>query len=1013
MNVLPDQSERDRFVAEQARNISVIAPAGVGKTHAIVERIVHLARQSDAAERLPRLVVVTYSVRAAREMQQRARAAIRAAGVPPRVQRAFQQTFFGTIHSFCVRLLDRFGHYLGLPASVALLEADDELWERFLLRGLNGKISDEPGLRDLFRFCSPEKLYALGKAISPGEEITLKPAPVPELEKLLDYRDGALSAPTKKSIAKAQAAAREWRDAWTQGERFQELPSCPESEKAAVFARLWTEAFAPLQMWLRESTLSFGRRVANAYETFRLSEAVMTYDDQIRLALRVLKHPAVQKELKAEAWSVLLDEAQDTDPLQFEVLLKVAGLRGEGSPANDQSFCIVGDFQQAIYAPRSDLAVYRKVHDEISAEPRGTSSRFQVTFRCDRKIIAFVNRVFPSILSGNGGQCTFIELVPRPGAGSGQVTRWLCPGEPDSEPGKKINAAIRARHEAQFLAREIARLGPAGLGADSWSQVAILCPRRQWLREIGRELQAAKLPMQLHSSDEQQGNQAPRAWLVSLLWIAAHPEDSFEITGVLREIFGVSDHDLATYTRRNGEKLRLDRSVPEGEGMVEKTLRLLRDVFAGVDGMPLHQAVNRIVTRTALRERLALIADPEVEDTDRDLDDFLALILERCAAGTTLSALAEELRRSLDQASPGEEEVIDAIQLLTSHKAKGLEWQAVIVPFIFRTIESRQLPYPRLIRDRDGGEVVCRDKNDFTAGLKDFIDERERQQFQRLLYVMCTRARHTLVLVDDEALFAGAIRRPGWPLADLAGFSAEANRNTWEELPENLSPVIEPVSVATTLRERVPSSLTVLANEDFTRARELASAIPRRITPHALAEHPVVEAEPEKLAEQEEGIVAAVSSGILYGTWWHEFVEGIPWREPVDVWRSKLLEALPRSPQPERSQEEAELFFQSSLAHWLSEPGRVVQTEFPFLWLEAGNTCVEGVIDLAVYTPGDSSWRVIDWKTNRLGPEGANGLVEIYREQIRAYVKVLRGMLSAEVRGSLYLTVTGEWVDID
>jgi ATP-dependent exoDNAse (exonuclease V) beta subunit len=86
----------------------------------------------------------------------------------------------------------------------------------------------------------------------------------------------------------------------------------------------------------------------------------------------------------------------------------------------------------------------------------------------------------------------------------------------------------------------------------------------------------------------------------------------------------------------------------------------------------------------------------------------------------------------------------------------------------------------------------------------------------------------------------------------------------------------------------------------------------------------------------------------------------------------------------------------------------------PFLWRETGEqACFEGVMDLAVYTESESAWRVIDWKTNRVGPAGSDDLVEIYRGQIDAYVRALREMLSAEVRGSLYLTQTGEWIPVE
>lgn len=1020
MSALIDQAERDRFILEQTKNISVIAPAGVGKTTSIVERIVRLASlpEAEAVDRLSRLIVVTYSVRAAQQMQQKARVAIRKAAVSTRVQRAFQQTFFGTIHSYCVRLLERFGHYLGLPSPVALLENDTEFWNRFLLRGLGQEIVRDTNLRELFHFYAPEKLYALGKEIFPGNEIETAPLPALNWQPLFDYRDNALYAATKKSITKAQEAAKQWSESWARGERFRPLPKCPESEKAAAFAEIWNETFAPLHDWLRAAALAFGRRVANDYEAFRLSEAVMTYDDQVRLALRALDHPAVRRELALERLSVLLDEAQDTDPRQFEVLRRVAGLGDNPEQTADQSFCIVGDFQQAIYAPRSDLGMYRRVHDEISAEPRGTSSRLRVTFRCDAAIIDFVNRIFPSILNNAGGQCAFETLVARDDAGSGRVARWSCPDEPEHAAGTKISAEKRARHEARFVAGKIQELGPAGLGASGWNQVAVLCPRKNWLLEIQRELVELGLPVQLHSSNEEQRDRTPAAWLTALIWVAAHPEDSFEIAGVLREILGVSDSDMAFYTNGDGDKLRLDRPASGGMGEVETALQILREACARADAMPLYQAVHQLLEKTRLRERLNSIGEMELENSGRELDDFLAVIAGRGAEGVTLAELAEELRLGLAQVHPAEEEIRDAIQLLTSHKAKGLEWQAVIVPYVFRVIESKAQPYPRVISGEAGREIVCRDKADFASQARDFVTERDRQQLQRLLYVMSTRAKRSLVLVDDEALFAGQTRRAGWSSGELLGFFEDENRSAWSALPESISlpeefPRDDPASIESATEVVL---LPELSQEDIQHAIARTGDFPRRITPHALAIHARDEAEPEKQVDQEDDSLprAADGPGILYGTWWHEFVQTIPWRQPESAWQEKFIAAQARSPQPERAAREWELFRRSALARWLAEPGRLIQAEIPFLWREPGEeTCLEGVIDLAVYTKSESAWRVIDWKTNRIGPAGSNSLVEIYRSQIDAYTRALREMLSAEVRGSLYLTQTGEWVPVE
>jgi ATP-dependent exoDNAse (exonuclease V) beta subunit len=1009
---LADQLERDRFVQLEGRNISVIAPAGVGKTTAIVNRIVHLARlpETQAIDRLSRLIVVTYSVRAAQQMQQKARARIRQEKkIPASVQRAFQQTFFGTIHSYCVRLLDRFGHYLGLPSPVGLLQDQEEMWSRFLRRGLPADLARSPA--ELLSFYTPEKLYWLGREIAPGPVTEPDDLPALDFQRVLGYVPAGLHHATKGSIVKAQQRLRAWSEAWDRGERHQPLPKPPESDKAAEFIALWETAFAPLLAWVRAAGLAYARRIANAYEAFRLGEAVMTYDDQVRLALRVLADPRAREELAAERISVLLDEAQDTDPRQFDVLRLVAGLGADAAQPADQSFSIVGDFQQAIYAPRSDLRRYRQVHDEISVEPRGTSSVFRVTFRCDAAIIDFVNRVFPSVLNEALGQSRFERLIARDNAGAGQVLRWLCPAEAETNADGKITPSARSACETKFLARRLHELGPAGLGARDWSQVAILCPRVKWLAEVQRELLALGLPVQMHASDEANGESLASTWLTALVWIAAHPEDVFEIAGMLREILGVSDAGMARYTGGTGDNLRLDRPPFPGGREVEEALKLLREACARVDELPLAQAVGQLVEKTQLRERLRVLDDAGI--SDRELDDCLARVAARAADGATLPELAQELHAGLAQAKPGEEEIREAIQLMTSYKAKGLEWQAVLVPFVFRVIGSKHTAYPRVDSGPDGGEILSRDKADFNSQVEDFVSRRERQQFQRLLYVASTRAKQTLVWIDDETLYDGQKRNSWLSSADYLGFNADgANREHWDALTELASLPPEPRPAEQT-HAAADDELPEITRETLQRAVASAEAIPRRVTPHLLATHPPPEAEPERETETEDDAETPSVGGIRYGTWWHEFVQTIPWSQPREEWERLFTTARAQSPDARRAAREWKLFLDSPLAAWLAQPGRLVQVEWPFLQPGVAQGCLEGIMDLAVYSPGEGTWQVIDWKTNRVGQDGSRGVVDIYRGQIRAYVEALRGMLSAEVKGSLYLTQTGAWAPVD
>ena len=137
MKLPSDHCERRRFAEEIERNFSVVAAAGSGKTYAITERIVQIAGSPKAEEILPRLVVVTFTHRAADEMQQRTRHRILQTVRRPEIHTAFNRAFFGTIHSFCMKLLTNYGHYLGLPTTLDLVTDDEDLWEEFVQQHLH------------------------------------------------------------------------------------------------------------------------------------------------------------------------------------------------------------------------------------------------------------------------------------------------------------------------------------------------------------------------------------------------------------------------------------------------------------------------------------------------------------------------------------------------------------------------------------------------------------------------------------------------------------------------------------------------------------------------------------------------------------------------------------------------------------------------------------------------------------------------------------------------------------
>src|SRR5256886_887304 len=218
------ESARARFASEPDRNFSVVASAGSGKTTAITQRILSLARPTNAAEILPCLVVVTFTNRAADEMQQRTRQALLQENLRQEVQTAFNRAFFGTIHSFCMKLLTDFGHYLGLPAPLELVEDDDDLWQEFAQNQTRiGKSLGDKDRAMLLRFVQARDLMELARRAGSA---ALR---VPALSSCPTLNFAEIYSQANKgndNIPKSQAELREWERRFAGDWEYLRWPVC-------------------------------------------------------------------------------------------------------------------------------------------------------------------------------------------------------------------------------------------------------------------------------------------------------------------------------------------------------------------------------------------------------------------------------------------------------------------------------------------------------------------------------------------------------------------------------------------------------------------------------------------------------------------------------------------------------------------------------------------------------------------------------------------------------------------
>ena len=1025
MTAIADQEARQRFASELDQNFSVTASAGSGKTRAITDRIVEIAKDRQRAlEWLPQLVVVTYTNRAADEMQQRTRQRILEAGLPLETVEAFGRAFFGTIHAFCVKLLNTHGHRLGLPTRLELITDDDDLWSEFVQQQSTiGRSLSEENRQALLRLIQARHLMELARNQDHAFNATPTEKHCPECD--FSKVEAAVETAQAKNIPKAKAQLRDWIERWRKRNEFAPWPACATTERE--FVRRWREAFRPLREWASACASCVATEVQRDYRDFRLARGAITYADQIALATELLRIPDVARRIREKNYRVILDEAQDTDPQQFFVLLEMTrppGVVGEWFedwklPPRRGHFSMVGDFQQSIYRDPHDLNHYRELHNTLTETGAAEELTFSVTFRLDRAQLQFVNETFSQILNNDRGQVKFVELSPRPEILPGQVIRFELGNDVDL----KLTETQRANIEAQRLAKWIRASGLEKFRAKTWREVAVLCPRKAWLGQLRNALLAEQIPVEVQSENDRQAEQPAYAWLTALLAVMADPNASYEIVGVLREVFGISDDELARFSEGDGYRFQIERRR-KGRGIVPDALNLLTRLRESLPHQSLFSAIREIVRVTQLRERLRTLPREEFGDSVNELEKLLSLAAAAEAQQNSLSDFALTLRRNFDKIRETEPAETDAIQLITAHKAKGSEWDAVVVPFLAR--EARLAPrgaYPRVIPGEQ--PQIAFDYSD-VADVKEQLELIQRQGMERLLYVALTRARHTLAFAIDSDFFRGS---KGQVHGDtqLKWLKADAGEPNAPVLQAALEKPDACDETAAHHQQRepepVPESLSTLRIETgwIDIARQKAGTIIETVSPSQFAPE---EAAPTETLSTEQWIEVEPelrppridNPATRYGVWWHDFVEQIPWAcsrpavEPLG-YNELFTENLPYSPDQARSKREWQLLQKqiepaAGLASHL-QAASLVRQEMPFFWRTNGKS-LEGIVDLALLS--EKEIFILDWKTNRIAADKIDVLRDLYRPQMAAYWQAISSLTNKHVGAAIYSTAIGQLV---
>ena len=188
-----------------------------------------------------------------------------------------------------------------------------------------------------------------------------------------------------------------------------------------------------------------------------------------------------------------------------------------------------------------------------------------------------------------------MRLQARPEAGLGQVQK-IClqpPEDFDVSRGTKASDLAQAHAFAQWLTDQ----SIDDFGISDWSQAVILCPRNEWLSIMAKALEAHAVPVQVHSRKDILGDNPAYCWLTALMHILVYPDDAFEITGVLRELFGISDDAIAAYLQEHELQSGMQHplnivATMVGVGPVAAALEQLRQVRVKILNKPFIKPVQ-------------------------------------------------------------------------------------------------------------------------------------------------------------------------------------------------------------------------------------------------------------------------------------------------------------------------------------------------------------------------------------------------------------------------------------
>ena len=1088
----PDQTERLRIREDLERNFLVEAGAGSGKTTSLVDRMVALVRSR--ACKVEEIAAVTFTRMAAAELRQRfqvelEREAARHDPDDPRRQlleeaiQGIDRAFLGTIHSFCAKLLRERPLEAGLDPGFREVQeteayrAQQKSWTDFLERLA---AAEDPRLRQLNELGIPpaQLQEAFNQLVeNPDVDFVHHPAEHPDPDGVAGLRtafDGLLDRASRlmrgrqpadgwDSLGKRVRTLLYWRRSldWEDPSVFFDAVAKVHGVKTKPIQKRWSDkasgklearrlgedikrfgeadgrADELLRRWWAYRypvALGVAKAAADTYARERKARGEVTFQDLLVLSAELLRNNAQARRALGNRYRrVLVDEFQDTDPLQAEILLLLAS--DPDTHGNDWrdvvprpgALFVVGDPKQSIYRfRRADISLYEFVKRRFEAF--GEVLHLESNFRSLEDFGDLVKGVFDRKScfpkEDSDRQASFAPLLART-KGLGLLATYQVGGKRQDE---------IAADDAARIASEIARR--VATGERQPGDFMILTRTRKFLSVYARALEDRNLPVEVSGTGVGFEDEL-RAFLL-LFRCLADPQHKVRVLAALTgPFFGLTLDRIVQY-RDNRGSLAIDFE-PEGDCEVAQAIGVLHKWWQLARRESADVTAERLVDEIGLFPLAAAGALGEMRAGA--LVYLLDAVRARCLAGdSSLAGAVDAMETALDW-DDAEAPLIpgrpNCVRVMNLHRAKGLEADVVFLAAPFGVydwpptmhVSREEGAQPRgtipIVVSRGFRKEIIAQPLDWEESQKTEAEFEKAEQV-RLLYVAATRAKHELWIARGRGL-PGVVKPSPWnALEDWVATKAERDeggettRNcaVVVALPIDLPPVPDRLDPSTDLAAPVAAAAAgVAGNREATYRLETVTA--RAKGHEAAAAHGETEGQEDiRTDEFTPASLQPETGGYEWGSVVHDVLaaasEGTHGDTLARYARDLLVEnGRPVDATGAPTELEAVLALVESVrgsdiwARAMASSER--HSEIPFAVSRDGASgrpeVLEGVIDL-VFKDADH-WVVADYKTDSGDDPGFVERLGQYRAQVDLYAECWEQLTGEDV-GERVLVFTAQ-----